>query len=650
MTGTRDLLAEHPFLAGIEPYWLDRLTRRPSVFRPAEHRLFHEGLPAQRFWLLRSGRVALDIHTPGRGDVLLETVGPGTMLGWSWLFEPYQWHFGAITVEPVRAIEFDAAGVRRLMADDPAFGHPLSRRFMSVLFDRLQATRVRLLDLYAYPEAPRLLSAAQVKRRWRPGTARRVARRTPTVDPARRPGTSTRHVDPARSQPGTSTRDRRFRQPAAGLPPRCPPPARRAAGGCAAARRGSGPRSPAAAPGTGNRARTASAAASPGCRPPPPPRSAAPSRPHRVAVSQAAESASPARSQLPGSSSCRTAGRTPPLGRVPGRPGARRAGRSRGPARWSGGLLRQHLRGQPGAGRPARSVQYPSSSRSCGSRPRPRRVRRGGGQLQHLVAVEDLQAGRPPGRPPGRSRPASSRHRLVADRTSVGVPYPHGLHHAHRGRDGAAWPGPVIRASRSGAAGSGIRSTRAVQPSATSATRAWCSAAPQLSVISRPSGSVAASWRSRTRVQLQRVGQDPPAPRLGVVHRRCVAGRRGGVPERVDQRVVVVRRFCHPRASSFVPIRGCGKPDRARPAPVTTVSLPRRDTGATDAEVSGRAGLHYARTGHPPEPIHYPNERWQANGGGAGMATRHLVKQLDCGMPGQYIHVGNGRTSSVTCA
>jgi CRP/FNR family cyclic AMP-dependent transcriptional regulator len=153
VTGTRDLLAEHPFLAGLEPSWLDRLTSYAHpVFRAAGHRLFLEGRPAQRFWLLRSGRVALDIRTPGRGDVVLETVGAGTVLGWSWLFEPYRWHFGAVTVEPVRAIEFDAAGVRRLMADDPALGHALTTRFMSVVFDRLQSTRVRLLDLYAYPE------------------------------------------------------------------------------------------------------------------------------------------------------------------------------------------------------------------------------------------------------------------------------------------------------------------------------------------------------------------------------------------------------------------------------------------------------------------------------------------------------------------
>jgi CRP-like cAMP-binding protein len=150
---TRTLLTEHLFLEGLAPSSLDRLSAYAHpVFRNLGHRLFAAGRPAERFWLIRSGRVALDLHTPGRGDVVIETLEPGTVLGWSWLFPPRQWQFGAVTVEPVRAIEFNAAGVRHLMADDPLLGYELTRRFMAVMLDRLQATRTRLLDLYGYPE------------------------------------------------------------------------------------------------------------------------------------------------------------------------------------------------------------------------------------------------------------------------------------------------------------------------------------------------------------------------------------------------------------------------------------------------------------------------------------------------------------------
>jgi hypothetical protein len=88
------------------------------------------------------------MHLPGRGDVVVETLGPGTVVGWSWLFPPYTWHFGAVAVEETQAIEFDARGVLNLCEREPALGYDLSIRFMAVLLDRLQATRVRLLDLY----------------------------------------------------------------------------------------------------------------------------------------------------------------------------------------------------------------------------------------------------------------------------------------------------------------------------------------------------------------------------------------------------------------------------------------------------------------------------------------------------------------------
>jgi CRP-like cAMP-binding protein len=149
ITTTYDLLTGHPFLDGLDREQLERLA--PWGTRSSFHagaRLFSEDGKAERFWLIRDGQVALDIHVPGRGDVLIETLGAGTVLGWSWLFPPYRWHLGATTVSQTLTVEFDAAGVRRLCADDPVIGSELYRRFITVVVDRLQATRMRLLDFY----------------------------------------------------------------------------------------------------------------------------------------------------------------------------------------------------------------------------------------------------------------------------------------------------------------------------------------------------------------------------------------------------------------------------------------------------------------------------------------------------------------------
>jgi CRP-like cAMP-binding protein len=152
MIRTIDLLTDHPFLAGLPQPWLERLSfQSHPVVRNGGQRLFHEGSRADRFWLLRSGRISLDFNVAGRGDVAIDTIEAGSVLGWSWLYPPYRWRFGAVAVERTLAIECDGPGVRRLLADDPAFGQELTGRFMGVVVGRLQATRVRLSELYGYP-------------------------------------------------------------------------------------------------------------------------------------------------------------------------------------------------------------------------------------------------------------------------------------------------------------------------------------------------------------------------------------------------------------------------------------------------------------------------------------------------------------------
>jgi CRP-like cAMP-binding protein len=111
-------------------------------------RIFEEGNRADRFWVIRTGTVLLDMHVPGRRAPMLETLGPADLLGWSWLFPPYVWHLGAEALSPVRALEFDAEKVRALSAEDPALGHALVLACAEVIADRLQSARTRLLDLY----------------------------------------------------------------------------------------------------------------------------------------------------------------------------------------------------------------------------------------------------------------------------------------------------------------------------------------------------------------------------------------------------------------------------------------------------------------------------------------------------------------------
>lgn len=119
-----------------------------EVSFPADHRIFEEGGRADRFWIIRSGQVALDLHVPGRRAPVVETLRCCELLGWSWLFPPYRWELGARTESPVRADEFDAAQVRALCDADPVLGKALYVHVAGVVAHRLKSARTRLLDLY----------------------------------------------------------------------------------------------------------------------------------------------------------------------------------------------------------------------------------------------------------------------------------------------------------------------------------------------------------------------------------------------------------------------------------------------------------------------------------------------------------------------
>lgn len=119
-----------------------------SVEFPEGRLLFREGDDADTFFLLGAGRVALELHTVDRGGIVIETIEAGEVVGWSWLFEPYRWHFDARAASDVDAVAFDAASVRAACEQDTALGYELMRRFGQVMIDRLQHTRVRLMDVY----------------------------------------------------------------------------------------------------------------------------------------------------------------------------------------------------------------------------------------------------------------------------------------------------------------------------------------------------------------------------------------------------------------------------------------------------------------------------------------------------------------------
>jgi len=142
------VLRDHPFVKDLEPEQLQVLAgcAENRSFAAGDY-LWRQGEQADVFYLLRSGKIALEIFVPHQGPLQIETVGEGEAFGWSWLVPPYRWHFDVRAVTAVLAIVLNGPCLRRKLDQDPSLGYQLLKRFVPVLAKRLTATRLKLLDL-----------------------------------------------------------------------------------------------------------------------------------------------------------------------------------------------------------------------------------------------------------------------------------------------------------------------------------------------------------------------------------------------------------------------------------------------------------------------------------------------------------------------
>lgn len=144
------ILAEHPFFKGLKPEYLQLVTGCASNVRfDAGTYIFREDEEASQFYLIRQGKVALEIFAAQYGPITIETIEAGEVLGWSWIFPPYRWHFSGRVFEPTRAIALDGKCLRTKAEADHDLGYELMKRVAQIMMERLQATRLRLLDIYS---------------------------------------------------------------------------------------------------------------------------------------------------------------------------------------------------------------------------------------------------------------------------------------------------------------------------------------------------------------------------------------------------------------------------------------------------------------------------------------------------------------------
>lgn len=144
-----ELLSEHPFFDGMQPEWLELVAGcGVNVAYPPGATIAREGDEADEFFAVRRGRVAVEIFRSGSGPLIIQTLGPGAILGWSWLLPPHRWMFDIRALENTRAVKFDGTCLRTKCDELPAMGYEFMKRFAVVMTEQLSATRLQLLDVY----------------------------------------------------------------------------------------------------------------------------------------------------------------------------------------------------------------------------------------------------------------------------------------------------------------------------------------------------------------------------------------------------------------------------------------------------------------------------------------------------------------------
>ncbi len=142
------ILRKHPFFENLDQRYIELLAGCASNERyDADEYLFREGEEATKFFIIRHGRMAVEINVPG-GSMVLYTHDEGDVVGWSWLFSPYHWHFNGRALELVRVIALDGVCLRGKCEQDPALGYEFLKRFSYKMMHSLDSTRMQLLDLY----------------------------------------------------------------------------------------------------------------------------------------------------------------------------------------------------------------------------------------------------------------------------------------------------------------------------------------------------------------------------------------------------------------------------------------------------------------------------------------------------------------------
>lgn len=150
-----ELLTSHAFFKGLPGNVIDALARRATEQKvDAQHLIFGQDDPANHFYLILEGEAAIEIPALAGAPLEIQRLGANAVLGWSWAIPPYRWSFNARALTPARLLSFDGQALLAECEQDPRLGYELVKRFASLMSERLDAARIRIIEEYAPVGAP----------------------------------------------------------------------------------------------------------------------------------------------------------------------------------------------------------------------------------------------------------------------------------------------------------------------------------------------------------------------------------------------------------------------------------------------------------------------------------------------------------------
>ena len=149
MKSIADLIRSHSFFKNMEEEYLELISGcgENETFRAGEF-VFREGGTADKFYIIRHGGVALELHMPGKDPLIIQTRRDDDVMGWSWFIPPYRWEWDARCLQVTRVVSFEAQCLRDKMENDCQFAYGLMKRFLPIIHDRMSAARLQLVDMY----------------------------------------------------------------------------------------------------------------------------------------------------------------------------------------------------------------------------------------------------------------------------------------------------------------------------------------------------------------------------------------------------------------------------------------------------------------------------------------------------------------------